>query len=66
MRFREEEWAGESVGEYREYYGVPLEGRDEEAQWLGLLHYPSYYNSTVTRLYNGSSSPETVIAASLL
>ena len=52
MRFREEEWVGESVGEYREYYGVPLEGRGGEPQWLGLLHYPSYYNSTVTRLYN--------------
>ena len=46
------EWAGESNSVFREYYGVPLEGGGGTPQWLGLLHYPSYYNSTVARLYN--------------
>jgi asparagine N-glycosylation enzyme membrane subunit Stt3 len=46
------EWAGGNVSEFHEYYGVPPQVSGGGPQWLGLLYYPSYYNSTAVRLYN--------------
>jgi len=46
------EWADRSVDKFQEYYGVPPQVSGGDPQWLGLLRYPAYYNSTVVRLYN--------------
>jgi oligosaccharyl transferase (archaeosortase A-associated) len=46
------EWAGGNVSEFQEYYGVPPQVSGGDPQWLGSLHYPAYYKSTVVRLYN--------------
>jgi oligosaccharyl transferase (archaeosortase A-associated) len=46
------EWAGHTKTEFEEYYGVPSGEEGGEPQWLVLLYYPAYYESTVVRLYN--------------
>lgn len=42
-------WAGKSESEFYEIYHVPVEGGKLQSV---RLFYPSYYNSTVVRLYN--------------
>ncbi len=50
------EWAeprtGRDLSEFQEYFGVPPAAAGEDPQWLGLLYYPAYYQSTAARLYN--------------
>jgi asparagine N-glycosylation enzyme membrane subunit Stt3 len=42
-------WAGKNESDFYEIYHVPVEGGNLQQV---MLYYPSYYNSTVVRLYN--------------